>query len=169
MAEFFPRQTVEVRFEEPAAFRRYSYSLLEMAILTGVVLRAYRSLVLTHGADSWLYLGGALLLGILVLVGMLTAHLANFSLRRWTWRAPVFVLVEVAAEMATSALLIWAGREPFGSVRAEMSDWPALAVMTLRERALVALLWALLLALVVTLVRRTTGETDDEPEDSPAP
>jgi hypothetical protein len=165
MAEFFPRQSVEFHLEEPAAFRRLSRSLVEMAVVTGVVLRAYRALVLTHGADSWLYLGGALVLGILLLVAMLTAHLANYPVRRWLWRAPLFVLVEVGAEMATSALLIWAGREPFGSVRALMADWPALALMALRERALVGLLWAALLALVVTLVRRTTGEADDEPED----
>lgn len=168
MPELFPRrQTVQIQWDEPAAFRRLSFSLVEMALLTGVVLRAYRALVFTHGADSWLYLGGGIALGVLVLVGMLTAHLANFPIARWGWRAPLFGVVEVAAEMATSALLIWAGREPFGSARAELGDWPALASRTLLVRLAMIVVWTLLLAGVVTLVRRTTGQADDEPEDSP--
>ena len=60
MTNFFPRQTVAWKLEEPPAFRRLTLSVVEMAVLTGVVLRLLRSIALTQGpADSWIYLGGA--------------------------------------------------------------------------------------------------------------
>ena len=102
MSTFFPRHSVEWRLEEPAAFRRLSISLVEMALLTGIVLRLLRALTFTHGRASWLFYGAAFLVGLLVLLGMTTAHLANWTLRSWVWRAPLFALVEVAGEMATS-------------------------------------------------------------------
>ena len=37
MANFFPRQTLEFKFEEPKAFRRISFSLIEMAVITGIL------------------------------------------------------------------------------------------------------------------------------------
>ena len=46
MSSFFPRNTVEWRLEEPAAFRRLSLSLVEMALLAGIVLRVLRALTL---------------------------------------------------------------------------------------------------------------------------
>ncbi len=42
MPNFFPIQTSELKFEEPKAFRRFSFSLVEMALVTGVLLRVYR-------------------------------------------------------------------------------------------------------------------------------
>ena len=84
----FPRQTIEWHIEEPRAFRRLSLSLVEMALVTGVLLRVYRSYVLTHGASGWLLFGGTIALGILFLLFMTTAHLANFPIQRWVWRAP---------------------------------------------------------------------------------
>jgi len=166
MPDYFPRrQPVAIRLEEPAAFRRLSVSLVEMAVITGVVLHVYRALVRTHGSDSWLYGLAAITVGVVGLIGMLTAHLANFPLVRWVWRAPLFALIEVAAEMAVAVLLIWAGREPFGSGRAEFADWPKIASLVLLVRTSIVCLWALLLAGVVTIVRRTTGQQDDEAED----
>ena len=167
MPGFFPRHTVELRLEEPAAFRRLSFSLVEMALVTGVVLRLYRSLVLTHGSNSWWYLGATFTLGLLFLFGMATAHLANFPIQRWTWRAPLFAAVAVAGEMLTSLLLIAAGREPSGTVRAEWSDWPGMLLNALLFRGVAVILWALLLAGVVTLVRRTVlaREPIEEAED----
>ena len=41
----FPRSTMEVRLEEPAAFRRFTHSMVETAIVTGVAIRLYRALV----------------------------------------------------------------------------------------------------------------------------
>jgi hypothetical protein len=164
MPAFFPHQTVEWKLEEPRAFRRFSYSLVEMALVTGVVLRLYRSVALTHGANSWLYLGGTFAVGLLVLLLMTTAHLANYPVQRWVWRAPLFAVVEVAGAMATSLLLIAVGREPNGTVRAVWSDWPAMAGSALVSHTAAILLWALVLAGVVVLVRRTVVH-QDEPED----
>ena len=55
MATLFPRHTVELKLEEPKAFRKFSYSLVEMAIVTGIIARIYRLVVLTHGSNHWLY------------------------------------------------------------------------------------------------------------------
>ena len=170
MPTFFPRNTVEWKLEEPPAFRRFSYSLAEMAIVTGIVLRAFRALALTHGTNSWLYLGGSFAFGLIVLLGMATAHLANYPVQRWLWRAPLFAVVEVATEMAVSALLIIVGREPNGTVRAAWHDWPSMAGDALKTRGAAILIWALLLAGIVVLVRRTIVRQDEpEDEDEPAP
>jgi hypothetical protein len=65
--------------------------------------------------------------------------------------------------MVTSALLIWVGREPYGSVRAEWHDWPSMAIGTLATRGLAILLWTLLLAGIVQIVRRVmAGAVEEE-------
>jgi hypothetical protein len=166
---FFPRQTVEWHIEEPRAFRRLSLSLVEMALVTGVLLRVYRSFVLTRGAGGWLLFGGTIALGILFLLFMTTAHLANFPIQKWLWRAPAFAAVEWLAEMVTSALLIVLGREPMGSTRAELHDWPSLAVGTLGTRVIIILVWSLLLAGIVQIVRRMmAGALEEEKEEARA-
>src|SRR5688572_8887928 len=110
---FFPKHTVQ--WEEPTVLRRFTISLWEVAILTGVALRLYRALVISAGStESLLWAGGTFALALLVLCGAATVHLANYPTHRWVWRAPAFAGVEVAAESATSALLIWIGREPIG-------------------------------------------------------
>jgi hypothetical protein len=165
MPTFVPRQTIEWHLEEPKAFRRFSYSLGEMAVVTGVLVRVYRLLVLTHGSNNWLYLGGTFALGFVFLLGMLTAHLANYPLHQYLWRAPVFAVVEVLAEMVTSALLIALGREPNGTVRAHWDDWIGMGLNALLIRGLSIVLWGLILAGVVYLVRRTIVHEDDEPAE----
>jgi hypothetical protein len=152
---YFPKNTDQWHFEEPTVFRRFSLSLVEMAILTGVVLRLYRALVITYGTTSWWWIGGTFVLGLLVLCAMATVHLANYPLYRWVWRAPLFALAEVAAESATSLLLIYLGREPSGSTRAVWSDWLPMTAQTLWTRELTVCGWALVLAGAVWLVRRT--------------
>ena len=155
MASFFPRHTIELRLEEPKAFRRLSFNLVEMALVAGVVLRLFRSMALTHGSSSWLYIGGTFVLGLAFLCSMTTAHLANYPLKKWLWRAPAFGLGVVAGEMATSLLLILVGREPTGTARAGFHDWIGMAISTFWTRELVVCVWAALLALIVSLVRRT--------------
>ncbi|MDB4874179.1 MAG: hypothetical protein JWM41_625 [Gemmatimonadetes bacterium] len=168
MPTFFPRQTIEWRLEEPKAFRRFSYSLVEMAVVTGVLVRVYRLLILTHGSNNWLYLGGTFTLGFIFLLGMLTAHLANYPLHQYLWRAPMFAIVEVAAEMATSALLIALGREPNGTVRAHWDDWIGMGLNALLVRGLAIVLWTLVLGVVVYLVRRTIVHEDEDSGEMPA-
>jgi SNF family Na+-dependent transporter len=126
-----------------------------MALLTGIVLRLLRALTFTHGRASWLFYGAAFVVGLLILLGMTTAYLANWTLRSWVWRAPVFALVEVAGEMATSLLLIAMGREPEGAVRAEFHDWPSMALRAFLQSELSICLWAALLAGVILFVRRS--------------
>jgi hypothetical protein len=170
MPSFFPHQTVEWKLEEPRAFRRFSFSLVEMAAVTGLIVRVFRLFVLTHGSNSWLYLGGAFTVGLVLLIGMATAHLANFPIRQWLWRAPLFALIEVASEMATSLVLTWLGREPNGTVRADYDDWISGVPNTLFGRGTAILLWSGLLAAVVQLIRRTAivQEDKDDSRDLPA-
>jgi hypothetical protein len=164
MATFFPQHSVEWKLEEPRAFRRLSLSLIEMALLTGVVLRVLRALTFTHGRASWLFYGAAFVVGLLILLGMTTAYLANWTLRSWLWRAPLFALVEVAGEMATSLLLIAMGREPEGAVRAEFHDWPSMALRAFLQSEVSICVWAALLAGVIVFVRRSGMAKDVEAE-----
>jgi hypothetical protein len=171
MSSFFPRHTVEWRLEEPLAFRRLSLSLFEMALLAGVVLRLLRALTFTLGRASWMFYGIAFLLGTLILLGMTTAHLANWTIRSWAWRAPLFAFVEVIGEMSTSLLLIALRREPEGSMRAEFHDWPSMAVRALFRSELTICLWALLLAGAIVFIRRSgmARGVEVEPLESETP
>jgi hypothetical protein len=169
MPTFFPRQTIELKVEEPKAFRRFSFSLVEMALVTGVIARLYRLLVLTHGSNNWLYLGGTIAFGIVFLVGMLTAHLANYPLHQYLWRAPAFALIEVAAEMVTSAVLIALGHEAYGTVRAHWDDWVGMTLQALVIRGLAIVLWSLILAGVIQVVRRTIVREEEEPGEVVVP
>jgi hypothetical protein len=164
MPSFFPRHTVELRIEEPKAFRRLSYSLVEMAIVTGVIWRIYRVLVLTHGTNNWLYAAAVITVASVFLIGMLTAHLANYPLHQYLWRAPAFTAIEVVAEMATSALLIALGREANGSVRAHWDDWLGMTLNALLLRGLIFIGWGLILAGVVKLVQRAGVHEDEDPD-----
>jgi hypothetical protein len=155
MSTFFPKNTVQWHFEEPTVIRKFSLSVTEMAVLTGITLRLYRALVNTHGSTSWLWLAGSIALPVLVVCAMATVHLANYPVHRWVFRAPLFALIEVAAESVTSLVLIWFGREPTGSARAEWSDWLPMTWQTLWPRMLEVCGWALILAGVVSIVRRT--------------
>jgi hypothetical protein len=165
MPTFFPRQTIDWRaMEEPAAFRRLSMSLVEMALLTGVVLRLLRAVTFTMGRSSTLVFIASIVAAVVILVGMTTAHLANFSLQRWLWRAPIFSLVVTAGAMATSLLLIAARREPEGTARADFHDWPSMALRFLLYSELVVCVWAAVLAGVILLIRRSGIRTPAEAE-----
>jgi hypothetical protein len=159
MGKYFPRTTNEIRSDEPSAFRALTLSVVEMGLVTGVVLRIFRSLVLTHGSNSWLYLGGMFAIGVVFLCATAMMHLANYPLRRWAWRAPAFGVLVAAGEMATSLLLIVAGREPTGTVRAELADWPAMATSALLFRLTAVCGWALLLAGAVMVARSALAAT----------
>jgi hypothetical protein len=167
MPSFFPRETLELHIEEPKAFRKFSFSLVEMAIVTGILLRLYRVIVLTHALNNWLFLGATVAVGAVFLFGAVTAHLANYPLHQYFWRAPVFALIEVAAEMATSAALIALHRERNGSVPAHWDDWAGMSLNALLVRGLPIVIWGLLLAGVVQLVRRTIVHEEEDVELEP--
>jgi hypothetical protein len=161
MPNFFPRHTLELHIMEPKAFRRISFSLAEMAVVTGILVRVYRVVVLTHGPTNWLFIGLTVAIGVVFLLGMLTAHLANFPLSQYLWRAPLFAAIEVGAEMLTSALLIALGREANGTVRAHWDDWIGMGLNALLIRGLAIMLWAALLAGAIQIARRTVGEEEE--------
>jgi len=165
MPSFFPRTTVEWRLEEPRAFRRLSLSLVEMALLTGAGLRLYRVLAMAYASQHWAAFAGALALGVVVLVAMLTAHLANYPTRQWAWRAPAFAALEAVGEMLVSLALIALGHEPDGSARAGFADWLPMAARVLLTRGLILCAWAVLLAGILHVVRRTLPDVPDEEEE----
>jgi hypothetical protein len=155
MTSFFPKHTVHWKLQETPGFRRLTLSLVEMALVTGVLLRVYRAFVLANASgDNWLYLGVTYALGTLFLCAMATLHLGNYPVRHWLWRAPAFVGIVVVTEMVVSALLIALHRERYGSSSATFADWPAMAATTLLWRFTTVVSFALVLAAVVQLVRR---------------
>jgi hypothetical protein len=146
--------------EEPAAFTRIARSSVELALITGVVIRLFRAVVLTHGDATSSYLGAALVLGTLFLLGMATLHLGRFPLREWPWRAPLFAVLETVGEMAVSLVLIALHREPWGTARAEFTDWQPMAIGVVFWRVLGVSVWALLLGVTVSFIRgRVLKET----------
>lgn len=154
MAPFFPHVTGAFKIEEAPAFRRFTMSIVEMALVTGVLLRLGRAVVLTVGPnDNLLFIGGAVAAGLIWLCGMATLHLGNFTLTRWIWRAPAFVLLEAIAESLTSLALIALGKEAVGSARATFADWPAITASIFLWRLIAVLAYSAVLAGVVQLVR----------------
>ena len=156
--------------EEPAAFARVARSPVELALITGVVIRLFRAVVLTHGNATTSYLGAALVLGSLFLLGMATLHLGRFPVREWPWRDPLFAVFETAGEMIVSLALIALHREPWGTARAEFVDWQAMATGVVFWRVLGVSVWALLLGATVSFIRgRVLKETGREVEPQTLP
>ena len=163
MRDFIARQNSENlrqrlsggwRVREPAAFSRLSRSLVDMALVTGIIARLYRGVVLgrSDGNSGW-YIGLTLTFGALFLLAMATIHLGRFPLRDWLWRAPAFAAVEGAAEMTVSLILIWMNRESLGTGAAHFHDWPGMAIGTIAWRVITISLFSLLLAGIVKWVR----------------
>ncbi len=163
MRDFIARQNSEHlrqrlsggwRVREPAAFSRLSRSIVDMALVTGIIARLYRAVVLGRsGGNTGLYIGVTLTFGALFLLAMATIHLGRFALRDWLWRAPAFAAIEGATEMTVSLILIWMHRESLGTGAAHFSDWPGMALGTIGWRVATISLFALLLAGVVKWVR----------------
>lgn len=161
VARYFPRDTVVWHLEEPRAFRKLTLSLPAMALITGALVRLIRVGV-SEITGSWWGVFAGIAVGLIVLLGLATAHLGNYPVKQWFWRAPVFGLAEGAAEAGVSALLIAIGIERLGSTRAHMSDWPSIATDTVigtpglafvDGRVVMVSLFALVLAAVVQVVR----------------
>jgi hypothetical protein len=160
---FFPHKTASFpKIDEIRSFRRLTFSIVEMAVLAGIVLRVYRALALSLAGANVFFLGLSFAIGFIVLFGMVTLHLGNFTVRRWVWRAPLFALIEASTESLTSLGLILIHREPFGSARATFADWPGIvgSIFTWRLSAIVV--FALVLAAVIQVARITLGEERPE-------
>jgi hypothetical protein len=156
--------------EEPQAFARLARSPFELALITGVVIRLFRAVVLTRGDVSSAFLAAALVLGSLFLLGMATLHLGRFPVREWPYRAPLFAIFETVGEMVVSLGLIALHREPWGTARAEFTDWQSMATGVVFWRVLGVSVWALLLGTTVQFVRgRVMKETGREVEPKTLP
>ena len=162
MTEFFPRRSIAWRIEQPHALRRLTVSLPQMALVTGVALRLWRSYALTHGsADSWAWIGGTFLVGAGFLCLMCAIHLGNFTLRNWVWRAPLFAVLESGTEILVSLALTTVNLEPLGAEMAELSDWLPTATRILFWRLGGLILFALVLGVVVSILRRLILAAED--------
>ena len=164
MSRFFPRDVIHWGEERLHPLRAFAVRTLEPAGVTGLILRAYRALVLGATATAgWMMFVGGLTVGALFLCGMLTWHLGNFPIRRWPWRVVAFILIEVAAELGMSSLLIGFHRERFGSRVAVWGDWWSMAAQTLIERSVILIIFALVLAASVQIVRRALDKREPQP------
>ncbi len=161
MARFFPRDVIHWGEERLHPLRAFAVRSIEPAGITGLVLRAYRALVLgatmTAGWETFVI---GLTLGVLFLCGMLTWHLGNYPVKRWVSRAIAFAIIEVTAELGMSSLLIGFGKERFGSRVATWGDWWPMAGQTLVERFIVLGVFTLVLAASVQVVRRVLDKRE---------
>lgn len=151
MSRFFPRDVVQWREQRLHPLRAFSLSTLELAGITGVVLRLFRVAAMS---GSTVMFGLGVVVAVLFLCGMLTWHLGNFPVRRWPLRAAWFTLIEATAELGMSSVLIALKHEPLGTRLAGWNDWWSLAGQTLVERSIIVLLYTLVLAASVQIVRR---------------
>jgi hypothetical protein len=161
MARYFPRDPVEWHLEEPRVLRKLSLSLPATALLSGIIVRLIRVAIAGVSA-SWWGIFGSIALGLVVLLGSATAHLGNYPVKHWLWRAPLFGLAEGVAESLVSALFIVVGIERIGTMRAGIGDWLPIAfdivigspgLAFLDGRVVMVSLFALVLAGVVQVVR----------------
>jgi hypothetical protein len=155
MPAMFPRHTGAFTAQDAQSFRSISMNTVEMAVITGIVLHIYRAIVLSSGAGrGWVYLGVSLAVGMVILFGLTTLHLGNYTLRKWVHRVPLFAIAEAATESLVSLALIALGREPLGSTRAGFADWSMIVQETFVWRVTAIVVFALLLAGVVQIFRR---------------
>lgn len=151
MSRFFPREVIQWRDQRLHPLRAFSLSTLELAGITGIVIRLFR--VVAMSASTPMFVLG-LVMAVLFLCGMLTWHLGNFPLRRWPLRVVWFTLIEASTELGVSSMLIALKLEPLGTGLAGWHDWWSLAGQTLLERVVIVLIYSLMLAASVQLVRR---------------
>jgi hypothetical protein len=158
MPRYFPVDTLTMKVQEARPFRRFTFSVVEMAVVTAIVLRVYRALVLSLAGSNVMLLGLSFAVGFVVLFGMVTLHLGNFTVRRWALRAPLFAALEAGFESIVSLGLIALHREPLGSTRATFDDWPGIVLSIFTWRVGSIVVFALVLAAAVQLTRIALGE-----------
>ena len=156
MARFFPREVIDWSEVRLHPLRAFALRTIEPAGITGVLLRLWRTALLT--SDNALLVVLGILAGAAFLCAMLTWHLGHYPLRRWPARALAFLVTEVTIELGMSSMLIVFRLERLGSTVAGFRDWWPLAAQTIWQRTLVVLLFTLLLAGVVQLVRRLVDQ-----------
>jgi len=160
MAQFFPRESIAWRLEEPSALRRFTVAIVPYGLAVGMLLRLFRWVILavvqpSHPATFI----ATYLIAIAALAALTAGHLASFTLRSWRWRAPVFGLIVAAGESLTSLALTALGTERIGRLAlATFADWLPTSLMLLWSRVILVALFAGVLAITVTVMRRTLHE-----------
>lgn len=136
-------------------FRHIARSLLEMALITGCLVRVLATAFNAHGDHlDWHIIVGRFIFIPLIVLGMAAVHLAQFPVRQWLWRAPLFAVVEVAAAALTSLALIAAGRERIGVGIATWADWPSMTGQMFVWHLTIICVFALVLGVIVQWVRK---------------
>lgn len=154
MVGYFPRNSIAWKIDEPPAFRALTLSLFGSALLAGVGLHLVHTLALTYIPEGrfviFSILDAVLLLALLAAAG---AHLANYPLRHWVWRAPSFAAVAAMGTIASSTALLTLHRERLGSSSANWHALPSLALRVISTDLISVCLFAVMLAAVVQVVR----------------
>lgn len=156
--ERFPRHSVAWTLEHKTTLRRFSLSIPLYGIGCGIVSRLYRWGILAIVAPtSW----GAILLtiaiGVAIMCALAAAHLANFTLKSWRWRAPLLGAVMGLGETLASLVLTLVHQERIGRAFATMSDVPGTLLNVVLTRTVVVSLFALALGVVVAAMREREG------------
>jgi hypothetical protein len=154
MLRFFPERTIVWAEHEIDWLRRWTLVPAAIGLVTGVVLRATNSIVITYSRSGrWTVLVIWYVVAAVVLCGAATLHLGNYPVRAWLWRAPLFAVWETVGGAVTSAVLIALHREFWGSAHADFDDWPTIVVSTLILHTAAICLYSAALAGVVESVR----------------
>ena len=156
----FPRQSVIWKLEEKTTLQRITLSFAWYGFGIGVVVRLYRwgllSLIAPTGWGTVLGAG----IGVILMCGLATGHLANRSLRSWPWRVPALGALITAGESVTSLLLTLIRQERLGRSLASFSDWPGTVVGILLTRVFVVCVFGLVMAGVVAGLRKVADARD---------
>lgn len=126
-----------------------------MSLISAVIVRVLHIVSNAHGEHlDWHSFVGTFVAVPVVLLLSATLHLSNYPVPQWLWRAPAFAVLESVFESLFSLVLIYAGRERWGTGRAEPGDWPAMAGTILITRIGMICIFALVLGGVTQFVRR---------------
>jgi hypothetical protein len=155
MPRFFPERTIIWAEQEVALLRRFTLVAGEIGLFTGVLLRTANAVVMTYSGTParWTTIAAWYLLAAIVLCGAATAHLGNFPVRQWVWRAPVFAFWETGGAALASVGLLVFHHEFWGSAHAHPHDWPTIVISTLLWHTLAVCAYAVVLAAVVEGLR----------------
>jgi hypothetical protein len=152
--DVFPRHTIAWKIEHKTRLRRVALSLPWYGLGCGAVLRAYRWLVLALIAPAaWGSILFTITIGIALICGLAAAHLANFTLRTWRWRAPLLGAFFGLGESLASLVLTLLGQERMGRSLATLAEWPATLLNVVLTRTVIVSLFALALGAVVVGLR----------------
>jgi hypothetical protein len=161
----FPRKTVAMTAEQETRLGSLVRAIGWYGVAVGVAARLYRWFVLAvlvpRGTQQVVLELGV---GAALICALSAVHLANYTLKRWVWRAPALGAFIALGESATSLVLAFAHQERLGRGVATVADWPNTALKILETRVGLVSVFALVLAGVVAILQKVVQpEHDHEP------